>query len=57
MLKAFLFLYSDDYDGGQFEFEEDETDRLRRMISESPVNKILPIPESSAFFLFNHDNQ
>ncbi len=48
----------DEDDEGQFEGDDDEDeDRGRRMVSESPVNKIEPIPETKAFFIFSHNNQ
>ena len=45
-----------DEDDGQFEPEEDDTDKARRMASESPLNKIVPIPDGSAFFIFSSHN-
>ena len=41
-----------DEDDGQFEPEEDDTDKARRMASESPLNKIVPIPDGTSFFVF-----
>ena len=52
-----LSLSLSDDDGGQFEPEEDEADKMRRMVSESPINKIMPIPEGSSFFLFAQHNK
>ena len=46
-----------DDDEGQFEPEEDETDRNRRMESESPMNKVQPIPDATAFFILQPQNQ
>ena len=43
-------------DDGQFEPMEDDTDKARRMASESPLNKVIPIPEGTAFFIFTQDN-
>ena len=51
------FLYSLDEDDGQFEPEEEEVDKQRKLGSESPINKVMPIPEGSAFWVFSKDNQ
>ena len=45
-----------DEDDGQFEPEEDDVDKSRRMASESPLNKIVPIPEGTSFFVFAQHN-
>ena len=45
-----------DEDDGQFEPEEDDTDKARRMASESPLNKIVPIPDGTSFFVFASDS-
>ncbi len=55
-LNAFSPPLSDD-DEGQFELEEDEEDRQRRAISESPVNKVQPIPDATSFFILKPENQ
>ena len=47
--------FADDEEG-QFEPSEDKHDKERRMMSESPVNKIMPIPEYSSFFIFHHES-
>jgi len=46
-----------DEEDGQFEPEEDDVDKARRMASESPLNKIVPIPEGTSFFVFAQDSQ
>ncbi len=45
-----------DEDEGQFEPEEDAVDKTRRMASESPINKIVPIPEGTSFWVFAQDS-
>ena len=47
--------FSDDEEG-QFEPDETKADKERRMMSESPINKVMPIPEYSALFVFGYDN-
>ena len=47
--------FSDDEEG-QFEPDETKADKERRMMSESPINKVMPIPEYSALFVFSYDN-
>lgn len=51
-----LFFGILDEDDGQFEEEEDGVDKSRRMASESPVNKVVPIPEGTSFWIFTYDN-
>merc|ERR550532_1788606 len=48
--------YGEEEDDGQFEAEEEEVDMARRVASESPINKTVPIPEGSAFWVFAQDN-
>jgi len=48
--------YAEDDEDGQFEPMEDKGDKERRMMSESPVNKVMPIPEYSSFFVFSYDS-
>jgi voltage-dependent calcium channel L type alpha-1D len=48
--------YAEDDDDGQFESPEDEVAQKRRMASESPVNKTMPIPAGTSFFVFTQDN-
>lgn len=50
------FIYFVEEDDGQFEAEEEEVDMARRVASESPINKTVPIPEGSAFWVFAQDN-
>ena len=49
--------YFAEEDDGQFEPIEDEVDQKRRFASESPVNKVMPIPEGTSFFCFAQDNK
>jgi hypothetical protein len=50
--------YAEDEDDGQFEPELDDVDKTRRLASESPgLNKTMPIPAGSAFWLFSQDNK
>ena len=56
ILLAFLNFFAEE-DDGQFEPEEDQVDKTRRMASESPLNKVIPIPEGSSFFIFSKDNK
>ena len=55
-IHAALYLFVEE-DDGQFEPEEEEVDKARRVASESPINKVVPIPEGSAFWVFAQDNQ
>jgi len=48
--------YAEDDEEGQFEPDETKADKERRMMSESPINKVMPIPEYSALFVFGYDN-
>lgn len=41
----------------QYEPDETAVDKQLRATSESPINKIEPLPEASAFFVFTRDNQ
>lgn len=49
--------YLADEDDGQFEPEEDDIDKQRRMASESPLNKVVPIPDGISLWLFKNDSQ
>ena len=57
----FLILFDDflaDEDDGQFELNEDGTDKGRRMASASPdINATVPIPEGTSFFCFGKHNK
>ena len=61
VLWHFLILFDDflaDEDDGQFELNEDGTDKTRRMASASPdINATVPIPEGTSFFCFGQHNK
>ena len=57
MFKIFIFFhhFTDDEEG-QFEPTLDDSDKERRMMSESPLNKTQPLPEARALFIFSSEN-